>query len=75
MKYLFVVLVGGYRNNRMTQLGFAVYAEVLANLKKVEGYYNRRRITLPQFLAAYPRALIGGCPPEKRWLLGFRFVF
>jgi CopA family copper-resistance protein len=27
-------------------------AEVLANLKKVEGYYNRRRITLPQFLAA-----------------------
>jgi CopA family copper-resistance protein len=26
-------------------------AEVLANLKKVEGYYNRRHITLPQFLA------------------------
>lgn len=27
-------------------------AEVLANLKKVEGYYNRRRVTLPQFLAS-----------------------
>jgi len=27
-------------------------AEVLANLKKVEGYYNRRHITLPQFMAA-----------------------
>lgn len=27
-------------------------AEVLANLKKVEGYYNRRRITTPQFLSA-----------------------
>jgi CopA family copper-resistance protein len=25
--------------------------EVLANLKKVEGYYNRRRLTLPQFLS------------------------
>lgn len=27
-------------------------AEVLANLKKVEGYYNRRRITTPQFISA-----------------------
>lgn len=37
-------------------------ADVLANLKKVEGYYNRRRITTPQFVSA----LIGAKDPAER---------